>query len=280
MSFPTILVQCDADEKLPLRLAVTAGFAERFGSHLVGLHTPLPFQPPVVFGGGVVMQIGDFYAFHQEKTKADEAAAAAAFTEATKGKEISTEWRVVNGLLDDELVAQSRYSDLVVVGQTDPDAMSPTPSGLPQYVALASGRPVLVVPHIGVQASPGKTIMLCWNASRESARAATEALPLLKAASEVAVLIVDEKAATSRPSANHGADVIRWLGRHGVEAVVQREVADSVDIGDMILSRAADLDTDLIVMGIYGHSRVREMVLGGASRTLLASMTVPVFMAH
>ena len=122
--------------------------------------------------------------------------------------------------------------------------------------------------------------MLCWNASREFARAATEALPLLKAASEVAVLIVDEKAATSRPSANHGADVIRWLGRHGVEAVVQREVADSVDIGDVILSRAADLDTDLIVMGIYGHSRVREMVLGGASRTLLASMTVPVFMAH
>ena len=280
MSFRTILVQCDADEKLPLRLAVAAGLAERFGSHLVGLHALLPFQPPVVFGGGVVVQMGDFYALHLGKTKADEAAAAAAFTEATKGKEILTEWRVVDGLLDDKLVAQSRYADLVVVGQTDPDAMSPTPSGFPQYVALASGRPVLVVPHIGVRSSPGKTIMLCWNASRESARAATEALPLLKAAREVAVLIVDEKAATSRPSADHGADVIRWLGRHGVEAVAQREVADSVDIGDVILSRAADLDTDLIVMGIYGHSRVREMVLGGASRTLLASMTVPVFMAH
>jgi nucleotide-binding universal stress UspA family protein len=147
-------------------------------------------------------------------------------------------------------------------------------------VALASGRPVLVVPHTAVQVAPGKTVMLCWNASRESARAATGALPLLQAASQVTVLIVDEKAAASRESADHGADIVRWLGGHGVKAAVQRDVADSVDVGDVILSRAADLGADLIVMGIYGHSRLREMILGGASRTLLASMTVPVLMAH
>jgi nucleotide-binding universal stress UspA family protein len=280
MPFRTILVQCDADKKLPIRLAVAAGFAERFGGHLVGLHARPPFQPPVVFDGGVVLDMGDFYALHEDKTKADEANAAAAFTEAMKGKEISKEWRVVDGLLDDQLVAQSRYADLVVVGQTDPDAMTSTPSGLPQYVALASGRPVLVVPHTGVQVAPGATVMLCWNASRESARAATEALPLLQAASRVTVLIVDEKAAASRQGADHGDEAMRWLGRHGIKAVVRRDAADSADVGDVILSRVADLGVDLVVMGIYGHSRVREMILGGASRTLLASMTVPVFMAH
>ena len=280
MSFGTILVQCDADKKLPSRLAVAAGLAERFGSHLVGLHTRPPFQPPVMFDGSVVVDLGDFYALHQDKTKADEAAAAAAFAEAMRGKEISKEWRVVDGLLDDRLVAQSRAADLVVVGQTDPDATTPTPSDLPQHVALASGRPVLVVPHVGVQAAPGKTVLLCWNASRESARAASEALPLLKAASQVTVLIVDENAAASGENAGHAADAVRWLGGHGVKAAVRRDVADSVDVGEVILSRVADLGADLIVMGIYGHSRVREMVLGGASRTLLAGMTVPVFMAH
>jgi nucleotide-binding universal stress UspA family protein len=280
MSFGTILVQCDADKKLLLRLAVAAGLAERFGSHLVGLHARPPFQPPVMFDGGVIVDMGDFFELHQEKTKADEAAAAAAFTEAMRGKEISKEWRVVDGLLDDELVAQSRAADLVVVGQTDPDATTSTPSDLPQHVALASGRPVLVVPHVGAQAALGKTVLLCWNASRESARAATEALPLLKAASQVTVLIVDENAAASGESAGHAADAVRWLAGHGVKAAVRRDVADSVDVGDVILSRVADLGADLIVMGIYGHSRLREMVLGGASRTLLAGMTVPVFMAH
>lgn len=280
MSFRTILVQCDADKKLPLRLAVAAGLAERFGSHLVGLHARPPFQPPVMFDGGVIVDMGDFFELHQEKTKADEAAAAAAFSEAMRGKKISNEWRVVDGLLDDELVAQSHAADLVVVGQTDPDATTSTPPGLPQHVALGSGRPVLVVPHTGVQGAPGKTVMLCWNASRESARAASEALPLLKAASQVTVLIVDENAAASGENAGHAADAVRWLGGHGVKAALRRDVADSVDVGEVILSRVADLGADLIVMGIYGHSRVREMVLGGASRTLLAGMTVPVFMAH
>ena len=150
------------------------------------------------------------------------------------------------------LIAHARYADLVIVGQNDPDAPTvlPAPSDLPETVALSTGRAVLVVPHIGVQRAPGGTVMLCWNASREAARAASEALPLLKAAKQVIVLIVGPKASAGASRAEPGAGITAWLGRHGVKVTVQRESSADTDAGSAILSRAADHDADLIVMGI------------------------------
>jgi nucleotide-binding universal stress UspA family protein len=113
-----------------------------------------------------------------------------------------------------------------------------------------------------------------------SARAATEALPFLVSAEKVIVLIVDTRKLGSGHGPEPGADVAARLARHGVNVTVQREVATDADVGELILSRAADHDVDLIVMGLYGHSRLREVILGGASRTLLSRMTVPVLMAH
>ncbi|HTB38128.1 MAG TPA: universal stress protein, partial [Reyranella sp.] len=143
---------------------------------------------------------------------------------------------------------------------------------------MAGECPVLIVPYIGAARPPGKIVMLCWNDSREAKHVATAALPLLVAADKVIVLIIDPKADRSREEP--GADVAVWLARHGVKVTVQRDSAADSDVGGVILSRAADHDIDLIVMGIYGHSRLRERVLGGASRTLLASMTAPLLVAH
>jgi len=143
---------------------------------------------------------------------------------------------------------------------------------------MAAECPVLIVPYIGAAKPPGKTVMLCWNDSREAKHAAVGALPLLAAADKVIVLIIDPRA--SRGREEPGADVAVWLARHGVKVTVQRDSAADSDVGGVILSRAADHDIDLIVMGIYGHSRMRERVLGGASRTLLASMTAPLLVAH
>ena len=145
-------------------------------------------------------------------------------------------------------------------GQTDPEAASLTPTDLPETVALSTGRPTLVVPHIGVRSSR-RTVMLCWNASRESARAASDALPFLVAAEKVIVLVVD-RGPPPMGTARAGCRRRPWLSRHGVKVTVQRDVAADADIGGVILSRAADHDIDLIVMGLYGHSRVRELVLG------------------
>ncbi len=273
MSYATILVHCDASKASSHRLAVAADLAQRFGARLVGLHVRRHFETPAFLGSGFAA--GDFL---KTCVEVDESEASAAFTKATQSKELATEWRSVDGYVDSELAAQARYADLVVVGQAGAGPTT-TPPDLPETVALATGRPVLVMPFVGAK-PPGKVVLLCWNASREAARAAADALPFLKAAQKVIVLVVNPTASAEGHGAEPGADVGTWLARHGVRVTVQRDMAPDADVGGVILSRAADHGADLIVMGIYGHSRVREMVLGGASRTLLASMTVPVFMSH
>ncbi len=278
MSYKTILVHCDASPKIQQRLGVAVELAKRYDAHLVGIHARTPFQAPVFFEGGMPMD--SIFAAYEAGAKADEAASRAAFEKAVKGQEISHEWRVAEGFIDSELAIQARYADLTIVGQTDPDAQTPTPSDLPEAVVLATGRPMLVIPHIGAKRRPGDTVMLCWNASRESARAAADALPFLRNAKKVIVLVVDPRSSPDGHGAEPGADVAHWLARHGVKVTVQRDVAADADVGNVILSRAADHDADLVVMGVYGHSRLREMVLGGASRTLLATMTIPVFISH
>lgn len=279
MAFKTILVDCDADEAVSHRLNLAVSLARRFSARLIAQHARPPFVPPLLVDGAFPMD--DLYRAYESEVAAQQNVAAAAYDKAVKGQEIAAEWRLADGYPDSALVVASRYADLVVVGQR-PSAAAPTstPSDLAETTALASGRPVLVVPHAGISTPPGRTVMLCWNASRESARAATEALPFLKSAEEVIVLTVDATRSATGHGAEPGADVATWLARHGVKAIVQRDTAVDGDVGATILSRAADHGVDLIVMGLYGHSRVREFVLGGASRTLLASMTVPVLMAH
>lgn len=278
MTYKTILVHCDAGPKVSQRLTVAVELAKRYSAHLVGVYARPPLQAPILFEGGMAMD--GLFAAYEASADADQAAALAAFQKAMKGQHVSHEWRVTDGFIDTEFTMQARYADLLVVGQTDPEAQTPTPSDLPEAVVLSTGRPTLVVPHIGVRSPLGETVMLCWNASRESARAAADALPFLRAARKVVVLVVDPRASMDGHGAEPGADVAQWLARHGVKVVVQRDVAADSDVGAVILSRAADLGVDLIVMGVYGHSRIREMVLGGVSRTLLSSMTVPVLLAH
>lgn len=277
MGYKTILVHCDAGRGTPHRLKLALDLADRDDAHVVGLHVRQTFQGPAFTDGGPGLDT--LYRSYEAATQREAAAARKAFDEAVGRRGYSSEWRSVAGTVVETLVSQARYADLVVVGQADPDAPpSMQPRRLAEDVVMAGERPVLIVPFIGTARPPGKTVLLCWNDSREAARAATAALPLLRAAERTIVLIVDP-AGTPEP-VEPGADVAGWLARHGVKVTVQRDSAADSNIGGVILSRAADHDADLIVMGIYGHSRLRERVLGGASRTLLASMTVPLLVTH
>src|SRR6267378_608001 len=277
MSYKTILVHCDVGRGTAVRLEIAFDLAQRFEAHVIGLHVRQAFQAPAFTDAGPAMD--SLYKTYETTVKADEAIATAAFREAAGSKGVSREWRVTDGYVDEILRAEARTADLVIVGQAEPDSPpTATPADLAEDVAMAGECPVLIVPHIGVAKPPGKTVMLCWNTSREAKRAATGALPLLAMADKTIVLIIDPKPGVGNEEP--GADVASWLARHGVKVTVQRDSAADSDVGGVILSRAADHDIDLIVMGIYGHSRMRERVLGGASRTLLASMTVPLLVAH
>lgn len=279
MSYKTVLSYCDAAAAKSKTIDVAAELAMRFKGHVVGLHVKSRFEAPMYMEGNFALD--SLMKAHEQSVADDESKAATAFRKVVDGKTLSSEWRSIEGFAEDEVATAARYADLVVVGQTDePRQAAATPTDLPERIALSTGRPVMIVPHIGILRPPGRNVMLCWNASREAAHAATAALPLLVKADKVIVLIVDPKKSTRGHGDEPGADVARWLVRHGVKVTVQRDTAADSDVGGVILSRAADHDIDLIVMGLYGHSRLHEMVLGGASRTLLASMTVPLLVAH
>ena len=280
MGYKTILVHCDASKGIAGRLEVALELGKRFDAHVLGLHIRRRFEAPMFTDGGFAMDA--LYQNYEDSVKAEEAAASETFKKAV-GRFLapSTEWRVVDGYLDDALSEEARFADLIVVGQADTeDAPMGALSDLAEGVALSTGRPVLVVPHIGLARPPGKVVMLCWNGSREAARAASDALPFLKKADKVVLLTIDPKSVEEGGEEIPGVEAADWLARHGVKVTVQRDTAADTDVGAVILSRAADLDIDLIVMGIYGHSRMRELVLGGASRTLLASMTAPLLISH
>jgi nucleotide-binding universal stress UspA family protein len=276
MGFKTMLVHVDTGRSAPARLKLSAELAARSSAHVTGLYVRRPFQAPAFSDAGPAMD--SLYRTYENAAKADEALATAAFRDFIGGTSLSSEWRVTDGLAEEIVAAHARYADLLIVGQSEPDDATTTPSDLAETVVIASERPVLIVPHIGVTKPPGKTVLLCWNGTREAARAATGALPILKKADKVIILLIDPR--NDGDPQGPGGRVATWLARHGVKAVVKRDTAGDSDVGGVILSRAADQDADLVVMGLYGHSRMREWVLGGASRTLLASMTVPLLVAH
>ena len=147
-------------------------------------------------------------------------------------------------------------------------------------MTLVSGRPILVVPNVGNFADLGRRVVIGWNASREAARAVNDAMPLLTAAETVTVLTIDPREGPRAHGELPGADISLHLARHGVKAEIERTASADLPVGEVLLSRVADLGADLLVMGAYGHSRARELLLGGATRSLLRSMTLPVLMSH
>jgi nucleotide-binding universal stress UspA family protein len=169
-----------------------------------------------------------------------------------------------------------------LAGQDDPDdPESFIADHFPETLVMSADRPVLFIPYAGVFPALGANIMVAWNGSRESARAVHDALPLLQRAENVTVVRLKEHKDEPRGSRIPGADIALLLARHGVKAEVSAgDRVDDVPLGDMLLSRASDLGADLVVTGAYGHSRWQELVMGGATRSMLESMTVPVLMSH
>lgn len=251
--------------------------AETFGAHVAGLAFSYePVIPPTIMG-----TIPSSF-IESQRAESDDAAnaATARFNEAAQRAGVSAETRVLSASLAgaaDRFAAVARRYDLAIVGQADPD--KPAPEELIAEGALfASGRPVLIVPYIQKTGLTLDRVMVCWDASRNAARAVADAMPFLKRAKAVEVVMV----ASERLKSDEipGADIGQHLARHDLTVEVKRIVAPDTDIASTILSHAADTSADFIVMGGYGHSRLREFILGGATRGVLAAMTLPTLMSH
>jgi nucleotide-binding universal stress UspA family protein len=217
----------------------------------------------------------------QEEITNDARSALDAFLASAKQTDVTVETLTleVPGDLGREVGRLARYFDAVVLEQPNPEG--PDTSDVIEAVLLGSGRPVLVVPYIHVpHVSPQlRTVLVAWNEGRPAARAIADALPLLQMADRVEVVTVSDP--NPRGSWHASADMMaQHLAQHGIKAEMKALARGSVDIGNTLVSYAADVSADLIVMGAYGHSRLREIVLGGTTRTILQSMTIPVLMAH
>ena len=275
MVFKDILVYVDATKSAPACLDVAAKLAEAHDAHLTALHVS---SPPFVMGDFGPGGAAEVIRWQEEQTRQLAARAEKQVSEARQRGGLDIEWRRASGEILPAIRLHGHYADIVVVSQGGDEDEPTSVDLLPETIVMGSGRPALIVPIYGKFPRLGERVLVAWNRTREATRAVHDALPLLKRAQTVQILEVNPPSGDAPHIA--GVDIALHLARHGVKAQVEAATVSDIDTGATILSRAADLGSDLLVMGAYGHSRLREFTLGGVTRHVLQHMTLPVLMSH
>jgi nucleotide-binding universal stress UspA family protein len=288
MSLHTILVHVDQSRHAPARIHAAALLARAHGAHLTG--AAMLGVSRAIFPEAYAARPGSLSAACFDPLAENAQRALARFEAIAGERGVPHDTRLVVDETDDGLAMLSRFADLVVVSQNDPaESISDHVLAMPDYLILNSPRPVLVVPHgeapadAGLAGGPGRHILLGWDGSREAAAAMGAAVPLLRRADAVTVAMLSGPALPAAECEAQQAELAGFLGRHQVRpSILVREPAGhhGGDIGRALLAIADELGCDLLVMGCYGHSRLRELCLGGPSRTILAEAHIPVLLAH
>jgi nucleotide-binding universal stress UspA family protein len=272
-----ILVHVDSSRASAGRVRAAADLARRHGAHLTGLYViEIPVLPSYA-EAQIPMAILD----NQRAVLVSAAASAEReFGDITGKSDISPEWRCVEDRRIDALTLHGRYADLLVVGQADPADPECVSHGLADHLALTSGRPVLVIPAGGVSGIIGENVMVAWNAKREAVRAISDAMPLLESAERVSVVTINSESDDPENAGIPAADIGLHLARHGIETLTKSLYGAPAAIGELLLDAARDDSADLLVMGAYGHARLREILLGGVTAHVLAHATIATLLAH
>jgi nucleotide-binding universal stress UspA family protein len=281
MAYKTILVHVNESRHTDTRVRIAADIATRESAHLVGVAATA--VPSEFYLAGVMGDSNAGLEIYLEYLRERANAALAEFESIAKETAVkSVEKRIAADEAAAGISLQARYSDLVLIGQTDPDESLPgLRADFPVYVVMNSGRPVLIIPYAGVFTNIGRRVLIAWDASVEATRAVTAAIPLLRRAENVQLVVFKPHAGPQAHGERPEADIAIYLARHGIKVEVsQQKTATGMDVGNALLSHADDFGADLMVMGGYGHSRFREVLLGGVTDTILKTMTVPVLMAH
>jgi nucleotide-binding universal stress UspA family protein len=271
-----IVVNLSADGNDDATVGYAVSLAREFNAHLTAVVFAYEAIPPGVMIDGAPSAWFD--ELQQEREQAA-TAAVAKFNEATRGSGVSTQayWLSASVAGAADLFARiARRFDVSIIRQSEPDRTTPHPLII-EAALFETGRPVLIVPYIRRAGFELGRVMVCWDGSRSAARAVGDAMPFLVRAKAVEVVIVGGGVKSDEIA---GADIAQHLARHGAKVELKQIVAPDIDAANALLSHAADVSADLIVMGGYGHSRLREFVLGGVTRSILATMTVPALMSH
>ena len=279
MSYHSFLVHVDDSEHATRRIQVATKLALAFAADLEGVYAVptremTPFTSAILPDAVVAHRLrdsGDAQALAEIRFR--EAAALAGLSEVT--------FTAPAGPPIDAAIHHTRYADLGIFGQPRPeDEHAAFADELVHGVLLGAGRPLLLVPYFGEFPTIGQNVLIAWKETRESAIAVRDSLPLLANARKVVVMSITAPGDDEVRETLSDAGIAGWLARHGIEATVRHEVAADIDVGNLLLSRAADLSSDLVVMGAYSRTRMSERVWGGVTRLMLQAMTLPVLMSH
>jgi nucleotide-binding universal stress UspA family protein len=276
--FKTILVHVDQSSHAPARMRYAAALAHAHNAHLLG--AALFGVARSIFPLGYESRPGTLEASYFDPLAQNAIRALAQFEAIATEMRVPHEARFVCDQADDGLARLSRFADLVVISQDDPDEALPALAvHLQDYVVLNSARPVLILPRTDAAPGAARDVLVAWDGGKEAARALAAALPLLRRATAVTVAALTGPDIGAAELESQRPDLLQFLGRHGVTAhMLVRD--PQRDTGHELLDLAAELHCGLLVMGCFGHSKLRELCLGGASRAVLADARIPVLLAH
>ncbi|WAS55813.1 universal stress protein [Burkholderia ambifaria] len=277
MSYKTLLVHLDDSDRCRARVNLALELAGRWNAHLIGLYAVCQdlFEP--LRRPDEPLKLAVYERLCEQRRKDAEER----FLMAAERAGRSVEWQAPAGDVTGTAILHARHADLLVLGQENPDdRMTFVARHFVEDVVMGSGRPAIVVPYVGDVRTLGENVLIGWDGGREAARATADALPLLTRARFVHV----ETVTRGHPDPDEtpaGVDVAAYLERHGIRASFSTTPRErSVSVGATLLNRVTDVHADLLVMGLYSHARMHERVLGGATRTILEGMTVPVLLSH
>ena len=274
-----IFVLCDSNESNDFRVETALSYAKLFDSHVTGVHM-IPF-PVIPIYGGMYPEASSYTAADQiDKANKHADELKTSFCNAAKNFNIPYEWKTIEGLDLNFVIENARYSDLVVAPATYSHYSVETSHHLCDYFTTKLGRPLLITPDLKKVFKLPKKIIIAWDESHESTRAVHDALPILKFSEKVQIISISKNDVSEKENIIRGEQLQRHLGHHDVICEVYCPDNLSKNTGHAIYDCALEYDADLIVMGAYGHSKFKEIILGSTTKYLIENSTVPLFVSN
>ena len=271
MAYSTILAVLRSEHDAQRVLKQATALASRFESHLIGLHS----EPTVSLTYASPLDVPDpnVYEANETVTRERMSTIHTYFEEECEKQGLSSEWRPIHSASGDSAtsaISSARCADLVIVQQESP-GHEENYDDLESLV-FSGGRPVLFVPYIQADAKPIRQVLIAWNDTREAARAVFDAIPFLKSADAVEIMTVDADNNDQQSATVAGAEIAATLARHGINVTINNQPSAGIPVSAVIENRCSDIQADLLVMGAFSHSRLREFLFGGVTDTVLKSM--------
>ena len=271
-----VMVTVDAQDTCQQRIEIAASYASKIGAHLTGLFITPEIHFPRYVSAGVVTEARKQ---HEEEFKSRVEIARKIFHDAAECVEQGAGLLALQGDYNEVVTGHARCADLLVMGQAKKDQGETVSQEQPDKVILRSGRPVLVVPYIKFATREPKRVIVAWDGSREATRALHDSMSILKLAESVEIVTIAEQKSNAAKYANVDL-LLAQLARHGVNATSNGLNKNNLSIGTLLLNHIVDTGADLLVTGAYGHTRLRELVMGGVTQELLDHCSIPVLMSR